>query len=824
MILKYKSIIVFSLILGIIVSQFLVLSAPTYGESLPSNSNPVPKTAKPITITTDDYDISSTGDTRFFPSEYEGRKVILWENQSGDVTFRFNVPESGSYTLSLDYFPLISEFSSDNMFFELLIDGERPFKEAESIIIPRLWKNETGILKDWQDNDILPLQIGISEWSTAVLKDKLNRPYYFRLEKGSHTITLRGDAISAAISGLSLETEHLPSAYTAPDETKIYATPPIVIENEFNDKTILIEGETPFSKNSQLLYGTSDNLSFHINPSHPIKHRINTIGKGNWTKNGQALTYDFAVSKSGYYRFTLKVKQDNRYGLTSYRSVYIDGSVPYFEFKSQAFPYNDNWYKKTLSGYGGEEIWLFLDEGHHKLTLEATPGNREEMITRAEYLLEELKNGSDLIPSEIASDIENIKALTDALSPYGSNNSAPQMLINALNREYPTNNDLSLFPAFERCRTEIKGFEDWLHDMRENPLELDFIEISTIHYAPKPISNNKFLQLSFSLGTFISPFFKYEKNRQTPESDLLKIAVQGDNKSVGLISRLAENKGLSDTEFPGITAKAAEGTLHELIMSGNEPDLFLFAPSSEILEAANLGFICDLTQFSTYHALINERFSESSMQAYKIGEKIYGLPLTDSVHVMFYRSDIFSELELTPPKTWADYSIVSETLRQNGMETHKNEDLNLMNCRAKDFISGRAPLIIADYTKFRSSLCELNGVIDKNYAAAQIPGDMSSSGEVIRKTSGYTTLGGVISERAKSQASAFKFLEWFTDDRAQTDYCVSLERMAGPMRRVVTANQNSAKLLPFKGEELRIFLSAKQNALLSDYLSGGNFE
>ncbi|MCL2087546.1 MAG: hypothetical protein FWH05_08160 [Oscillospiraceae bacterium] len=546
-----------------------------------------------IAIDAAHYDMS---DPRFIPGEYDGRQAVIWENQSGDVTYRFDVLQSGDYSLRISYFPL----SANTARLKILINGEFPFGEEREFLLEREWIPQAGILKDRLDNDLPPPRTGLLDWSDFVVKDDLSRPLSFSLESGENTITLRGDRVFAAIDGLTFTTFDTSDSIDSlkADAALAHDTPPIVVENHLKSNTILIEGETPHSVNSPSLVGMSDSSTPHLSPSHPVKRRINTIRADN---NADKLTYQFGVPHSGYYRFTFKVKQDNKSGLPSYRRIWLNGEVPCFEFEAYEFPYSDSWYKETLRDYSSaHDIFLFIEQGTNYLTLETIPGPRVEIFTAA-----------------LEGQFAVVKSLVEELSPYGANVGVIQMLINRASAGSLTDDDFSLF-------------EDWLEQISDNPLEIDYIEVSTVHSEPKSLDNSILSGLAFNFSHFAGGFSEKARQKET-----VLVMVKGGADSVGIINRMAEQKRLAQPEFPMLTAVVAGGSLHQTLLSPNKPDLYFFADSDEICRAGEVGLVSDLAEFSGYHSII-ERFSPNAMADYIVGDKIYGLSLTKSTGAVIF--------------------------------------------------------------------------------------------------------------------------------------------------------------------------------------------
>ena len=75
-----------------------------------------------------------------------------------------------------------------------------------------------------------------------------------------------------------------------------------------------------------------------------------------------------------------------------------------------------------------------------------------------------------------------------------------------------------------------------------------------------------------------------------------------------------------------------------------------------------------MKQFPDYEEVVG-RFQENATVPYQYDNGSYGLPLTQSWAMMFYRKDILSEMGFTaPPETWDDIIDMLPALQRNYMQ------------------------------------------------------------------------------------------------------------------------------------------------------------
>lgn len=81
----------------------------------------------------------------------------------------------------------------------------------------------------------------------------------------------------------------------------------------------------------------------------------------------------------------------------------------------------------------------------------------------------------------------------------------------------------------------------------------------------------------------------------------------------------------------------------------------------------SVGGLVDLrAEFPEEIASVEGQYPPQMLGQYTIGRKLYGLPSDLSTLLLYYRTDIFQNLGLTPPKTWSELNRVIGTLEANG--------------------------------------------------------------------------------------------------------------------------------------------------------------
>ena len=227
--------------------------------------------------------------------------------------------------------------------------------------------------------------------------------------------------------------------------------------------------------------------------------------------------------------------------------------------------------------------------------------------------------------------------------------------------------------------------------------------------------------------------------------------------------------------------------------------------------------------------------------------------------MMFYRTDIFEELDLDVPQTWDEVDDVVAVLQRKNMTmglpyttitaqtavdtgvgakdlfsllllqyggTYYNEDqtATALDSRAAldafkrwtgyytesgfdltydfntRFRTGEMPLAIQSvgmYSTLQAAAPEIRG----QWAMVPVPGIEQEDGSIDRSV-GASGTAGVIFEKAENKEACWKFLDWYTSTETQKEFGTRVENLLGPAARYQTANLEAFNNLPWSDAEL----------------------
>ncbi|MBO7353692.1 MAG: ABC transporter substrate-binding protein, partial [Lachnospiraceae bacterium] len=339
------------------------------------------------------------GDPEVGAGEHNSGSSILTTEDSL-VEFEVNIPETGMYNMSLEYFPTAGKNSDIER--AIFIDGELPFKEMSLVTFSRVWtargERVTGANgttaytweKDNQGNDVKPGMIEAPEWQTRYVYDSdgyITTPLAVYLTAGDHTVTFVSIKEPVIIGSVIFD-----NAKTASSYAEVKSALDAAGAKDTSGKQILIEAENLTKASSQMLYPQQDQSSPEVVPASSKTLLNNTVGGNSWRLVGQWLEWQFDVPETGYYEITMHDKQNFSRGVAVSRRISIDGAVPFSELDNYEFAYSQNWKIETLSDESGEPFRFYLDAGSHTIRMEVVLGDFSTIVGMVEDAVQRLND------------------------------------------------------------------------------------------------------------------------------------------------------------------------------------------------------------------------------------------------------------------------------------------------------------------------------------------------------------------------------------------------------------------------------------------------
>lgn len=843
---------------------------------------------KTVEVLGKDYDPASVTDAQITVTTVDGENdVMQWANQEGSVSWTVNIPETGVYNIKMIYEAL--ESNTNDVEFSLLIDGESPYATASRITLSKRWINESEIKQDSRQNDIRPGQISTPCWQETPLEDidgLFNEPLEFYMEAGEHTITFESEKAEFAVKSFTFYQYEAPAAYTAPSDSDL---------TQAQGQKITLEGETAAYKSSRTLYPTADKSSYltsSANGSSPTKTRYNTIGSGSWTQSTQTVTWEFNVDKAGYYKIGIRGRQDQMRGMYSNRRLYVNGEVPCLEANQIKFYYDTDWSITTPKSENGDDLYFYLQAGTNTISLEAVPGEIGEIMGNLDELVYNINSyyrqirqitGPDpdeynnymidtAIPSivpdfkEYAKTLRDKKAEIEKLSGSGGTEAETLEKMAIVLDECIKKPDL-IPEMMSQIKDNITSVSSFVNQYREQPLEVDMIEVATSDQDFTSCDKSFFGSLGFGFKGFIGSFFEDYNALSDEDESAMECWVMLGRDNAEALQQLISSE-YNPTAKTKINLKLVQGGIVEATFAGKGPDLALFMGGDFPIQLAARGVLTDLTTFSDFDE-VKTRFADDATVLYQYNGGTYGLPCDQTFPMLFYRSDILSEYGIDPAtdlNTWdgllnclptlqrnylevglilpvmtstggtTQVSAITEPgntfamlLLQQGLNYYNDEQtkttfdtqeaVNAFDTWTKfyttysfqqtydaftRFRTGDMPVVIQNYT-FYNQLSVAAPEIKGCWGFQPVPGTVQEDG-TINHAANSNGSGAIIFTKAADQEGAWDFIKWFTSTDAQVKYGNNIESILGTMGRYATANEEALQQLSWTTSEVNLLL------------------
>lgn len=833
-------------------------------------------------------------------TSYEGKNdVIVWSNEDGRLDFTVNVEKAGAYNFEVCYYPITGGNTTSEM--SVLLDGESPFDTATRIAFPRTWKSAYPIAPNERDNETRPPQIEDPKWVTTSFKDAdglFNEPLYFYFDEGEHVVSLSSEKASVAIAYIKLYQYEPAPAYNPPTDSEL--------NSNAGAEPVRIQGENYIYTNSQTIFPTYDRGTYltedHTgNQSHPVKERYNTVGDGTWDTAGQIVTWEMDVPTAGYYKIGIKGRQDVMRGLYSNRRIYIDGEVPSEPFEQVKFNYSTDWLMVTPTTSSGDVAYVYLTAGKHEMALEAIPGEIGESMRRLDavvyeanqyyrqimmitgpnpdkytdyYVHKEIPELLDVcmrLSAELRTEQEIIEGLSQQT---GSEATALARLADVLDRCVEKPNKIPTYISNSSIKDNITAVSSWMREYRDQPLEIDYIELLPAYDSKgkaskfTSVKENFFKSLAFSVKGFIGSFFEDYTvlSDSTKESVMVWVGLGRDQTTVV--------KQLTESEFTpnygiDVSINLVQGTIMEAVLAGKGPDVAMFVGGEFPVNLAIRNLLVPLNDMDGFDEVVS-RFQDTAMVHYTYDGVAYGIPITRTFPMMFYRKDMLSELGITSaPETWQDFIDILPAMQRKYMQpglilptnvngnavapstevghtfamlmlqtgqNYYNEDQTATNfdtVAAVDafdmwtkfyttykfdqvydafsrFRTGEAPIVIQNYCTFYNQLNVAAPEIKGAWDFCPVPGTRREDGTVSHAANSSGS-GFIVLKDCKNVEGAWEYIKWFTSTDTMVSYGQNVEGVMGPLGRFESANVEALQRLNWSKSDL-----SKINAQLNE--------
>lgn len=827
---------------------------------------------------------SLVGDHEVLDS-YEGKEHVLLTQDTGTVTWDVYVPEAGFYNINLKYYPYPGKSSMIER--ALYINGEIPFNGAANITFHRIWGNAGEVRQDMFGNDIRPSQIEKPMWTQSLFVDSIgyvNEPYAFYFQQGGNTITLEGVREPLLID--SIELLSVTSLKTYEEVKANYTQQNYQVAS--SDLKFLQAEEAAFTS-SPTIYPLNDRTSPLSMPSDPRLIKLNTIGGNNWRVAGDSITWQFEVEETGLYQISMRVKQKLAAGMSVGRNIYINGEMPFEELRNYTFIHNNNWRIQTL-GTQEEAFYFYFEAGKvHELTMEVSLGQYGPLVASVQYTIAELNKlyreiliytgpepdqfrdyqlteRVDNLLGRLEEARDNLTAVREALIDISGSKSEKTGILDTVLLQL---NDFIRKPReihrnLLTYNGNISSLGTLIILLDAQPLEIDYF---LFHGSDETLPQSRaglFERLTYNFIAFISTFTTdYSAVGKTVAGDAdetIEVWLSVGKDQANILRKLIDESFTPNTNIQVDLKLVNASVLLPATLAGVGPDVAMGVGNSIPVNYALRNAAHDLSQFSDFEE-VAARFKDSAMVPFHTGGGYYALPEQQIFLMMFYRTDIFLELGLTPPNTWEEVITLIPDLQKHNLEFflpvpitqgavidlppnpifstmfYQNDgEFYIDNDRQSGFNEGLGAMVFERWTQFYTDYSfpvEANFVnrfrsgqmpigityyntyntlavfapeIRGRWDFIPVPGTLAYDDQnqpYIRRETVSTGTGVMIMDQSKHKDASWEYLKWWTSTEVQVQFGREMEGILGAAARYPTANVDAMSQLPWTVNEYR---------------------
>lgn len=611
---------------------------------------------------------------------------ILYTDES--TTVEFNLKNEGRYNILIIY--TINTNTTNNGSLEISDSSGGNFL---ALLDNYAYYDKSEVILDRYGNEVVPEQYRVNIDLYSILEDAKrieSEPLIFEFKKGRNSLNLKNLKSDITIKGIYLIE---PKKLIDYDEY-------IKKFSNFSQDNLMIEAEDLVLK-SDFTSSIGNEQTPEITPYEITKKRLNNILEETFSSSGQKIMWVFNIENPGLYKIAFRYKQTVNKGIPSYRSIKIDGEIPFKELEFYPFNYTGyKWTTETLSN-NSKPYYIYLDKGLHVLTLEVVTGPFEEYIKFLQQSVRKIQDigldirkliGNNFDPNRtwniekympnVVSDLKNLsdeleeeyKSLLEILGEQGRASISDMMVAADLIREIikePERLPFYLDVLSEGAASIAQRLSNLSLTLKEQPLGLDKIFIYSnddfVQSSESRFLINSYAELYKLFLSFTNKNEYYSVYEKTSE-DELSVWV---NRPVQYVETL---QYLIDSDFTrkyGIKVKLSimqnEQKLILASAAGNTPDIALGISSWIPFDLAIRGALYPLSAFPDFVDTLKNDYNLETLLPYILEDKIYGVTETQNFYILFYRKDILEKLDVPIPQTWEDVKKILPELQRRGM-------------------------------------------------------------------------------------------------------------------------------------------------------------
>ena len=606
------------------------------------------------------------------------------------LSFEVPIKEAGTYEIAVRYYP------KDALYMDCLMDMTVNGDEYVASL-PLLWAD--GFSKygtDRKGNEMVPEQIAVNQAYLDVLadyRDTDKQDMAFEWKAGKQKITLSPQSQNMKIVAIYV---------TKVKELRSYEE--YLAANGDADpiaECLPIEAIEYMVKSDSFIRGTSvKNVA--LQPYDTYRKLLNVLEGGTWRSTGQKILWEFEAPKDGYYEIGMRYQQNSDTNKPVYRTVEIDGMVPFAEWETVAFNNTaTNKYDNVVLTVNDKPAKVYLTAGKHTIAMEVTLGPLEQVYDDIVTLMEDINAfGMDIqkltagqtdvnrtwnmeyyMPNavgDITKFAERVDALYKRLEEIsGANPSYANSLLFSAEQlrkllEKPNQIPNKTDQISQGDNSASKYLGNVLANLNSMPIAVDCLYVGNCEELPSP-NANFFVDVWEGVKAFVWSF--------TPDANEGNYTATGAGKSTELTVWINRSvpyvqvlQQIIDADYNMKKGSSIQLSImpseQKLVLANatkTNPDVVLSAGISTPFNFAVRGAVKDLTEYPDFLPFYNEHYNLEALVPTTYNGGVYGAAETQDFHVLFYRKDILESLKLEVPQTWDDIKYMMPTLLRYNM-------------------------------------------------------------------------------------------------------------------------------------------------------------
>lgn len=646
---------------------------------------------------------------------------VLHMPEAGMTSWTVNIPETGYYVVRIEYMPFETKsINTSNIKREFFVDGKVPFSESYYYEFTRKFvdvynadaKREDGtqgFALDKNGNEKKPQKTQVYEWSDAYLKDSQGyelQPLKYALTKGEHKIAFNATMNDIVISNIYIE------PFTAPKTYEQYLSEHGDKDASASANAPKIQAETPSAASDLTIYALNDRTSSITEPQHASKQLLNTIGDSKWQTFGQWIEWTIPgdqITENGYYYIVPRFKQSIREGLYVSRVLYINGEIPFENCSRIQFNYSDDWQCTPLSD-GEQDLKFWFEAGRdYTIRMEVGYGNMADTLRLIGDCINDMNsiyqsiiritgpNPDEYVSYGFAEVIYDTIILmrttqlkiTDVANQFkkimGGKSASDIATLEkiAYLLEKMSSKESEIAKNLDNLKVNTGYLGTWVMNTKLQALNIDYISLQPAAKEQKDYPKGTagfWKSLGFEVSAFFASFFTDYNSlgsvEDNSEVEPVEVWIATSREEAQVMRELIDLNCPVKVDLKLV----AGGTLLPATLAGDGPDISLAMGQGEVINYAIRSAIEPLyveadgenNLYSDYLQVCADRFSDQTVIGLRLenpdspGSYIYyGIPERLGFSMLFYRKDIFAELDIEVPQTWDDLYSIVPTLQIN---------------------------------------------------------------------------------------------------------------------------------------------------------------